>query len=80
MKVLSKQRNSKMCAICGLDNKFGVRAHFYNMEDNSVMTPFMFREEHQSYPGRVHGGLIAAMLDELGLRACWANGNEDVWE
>jgi uncharacterized protein (TIGR00369 family) len=79
MKVLSKQRNSKMCAICGLDNKFGVRAHFYNMEDNSVMTPFMFREEHQSYPGRVHGGLIAAMLDELGLRACWANGNEDVW-
>ena len=26
----------------------------------------------QSYPGRVHGGLITAMLDEMGLRALWA--------
>lgn len=79
MKVNGKQRNSKMCAICGLDNKFGVRAQFYNMEDGSVMTPFVFREEHQSYPGRVHGGLVAAMLDELGLRACWTDGKEDTW-
>ncbi len=79
MKVVGKQRNSRMCAICGLDNAFGVKAQFYNMEDGSVMTPFVFREEHQSYPGRVHGGLIAAMLDELGLRACWAKGEEDTW-
>lgn len=79
MKVIGKQKNSNMCAICGLENKFGVKAHFYNMEDGSVMTPFVFKEEHQSYPGRVHGGLIAAMLDELGLRACWTKGNEDTW-
>ena len=78
MKVLSKQRNSRMCVICGLDNPFGVRAPFYNMEDGCVMTAFQFREEHQSYPGRVHGGLIAAMLDELGLRACWCQ-SEDIW-
>lgn len=78
MKILSKQRNSRMCVICGLDNPFGVRAPFYNMEDGSVMTAFQFREEHQSYPGRVHGGLIAAMLDELGLRACWCQ-SEDTW-
>ena len=72
MKVISKQRNSKMCIICGLDNKYGLRAPFYNMEDGSVMTKFQYREEHQSYPGRVHGGLITAMLDEMGLRALWA--------
>ena len=71
MKVISKQHNSKMCAICGLDNKYGLRAPFYNMEDGSVMTKFKYREEHQSYPGRVHGGLITAMLDEMGLRALW---------
>ena len=77
MKVVSKQRNSKMCAICGMDNKYGVHAQFYNMEDGSVMTKFKYREEHQSYPGRVHGGLITAMLDEMGLRALWAKeGNE----
>ena len=72
MKVVRKQRNSKMCAICGLDNAFGVRAPFYSMEDGSVASLFRFREEHQSYPGRVHGGMITAMLDEMGLRALWA--------
>lgn len=80
MKVISKQHNSRMCIICGMDNPLGVQAQFYNMEDGSVMTPFRFRKEHQSYPGRVHGGMIAAMLDELGLRACWANaGGEYIW-
>lgn len=58
--------------MCGLDNEYGVRAPFYNMEDGSVMTLFRYREQHQSYPGRVHGGLITAMLDEMGLRALWA--------
>ena len=78
MKVVSKQRNSKMCAICGMDNEYGVHAQFYNMEDGSVMTKFKYREEHQSYPGRVHGGLITAMLDEMGLRALWAKeGSEE---
>ena len=48
MKVISKQRNSKMCIICGLDNEYGLRAPFYNMEDGSVMTKFQYREEHQS--------------------------------
>ena len=62
MKILSKQRNSRMCMICGLDNEYGVNAPFYNMEDGSVM----------SYPGRVHGGMITAMLDEMGLRSLWA--------
>lgn len=61
-----------MCLICGLDNPAGVRAPFYSMEDGSVISLFRFREEHQSYPGRVHGGMITAMLDELGLRALWA--------
>ena len=67
-----------MCFICGMDNPFGVQAQFYNMEDKSVITPFSYRKEHQSYPGRVHGGLITAMLDELGLRAVYAN-NEDAF-
>lgn len=58
--------------MCGLDNEYGVRAPFYNMEDGSVMTLFRYRKQHQSYTGRVHGGLITAMLDEMGLRALWA--------
>ncbi len=79
MKVIGKQRNSKMCFICGMDNPTGLRAQFYNMEDGSVITPFMFREDHQSFPERVHGGLAATMLDELGLRAMWVKDPEDVF-
>ena len=77
MKVVGKQRNSKMCFICGMDNPIGLKAQFYNMEDGSVITKFQYREEHQSFPQRVHGGLIATMLDELGLRALWAKGSEE---
>ena len=76
MKVISKQTNSKMCIICGLENKLGVKASFYNMEDNSVGARFMFKEEHQSYPERVHGGMISALLDELAGRALWATDPE----
>lgn len=67
-----------MCMVCGMDNPIGFQAPFYNMEDGSVMTIFRYRTEHQSFPGRVHGGLTATMLDELGLRAIWAkNKSED---
>lgn len=79
MKVISKQTNSKMCFICGMDNPIGLKAQFYKMEDESVMTRFMYKEEHQSFPQRVHGGLIATMHDELGLRAIWAKASEDIF-
>lgn len=79
MKVIGKQRNSRMCFICGMDNPISLRAPFYNMEDGSVMTLFSYNESHQSFPERVHGGLAATMLDELGLRALWAKGKEDIF-
>lgn len=76
MKVISKQTNSKMCLICGLENNLGLKADFYNMEDNSVGAIFTFKEEHQSYPGRVHGGMISALLDELAGRVLWVTDPE----
>ena len=71
MKVKTKQCNSKMCIICGMDNPCSLKAPFYEMEDKSVMTIFEFKDIHQSYPERTHGGMITAMLDELGLRSLW---------
>lgn len=71
MKVLRKQSNSRSCIICGMDNPLGVKAPFYEMEDNSVVTLFGYRAEHQSYPGRVHGGMVTCMLDELIGRVIW---------
>lgn len=71
MKVIKKQTNSKMCFICGIENEFGLKAPFYEMEDESVVSLFQYKDIHQSYPGRVHGGLITAMLDEIAGRAIW---------
>ena len=34
---MSKQRNSKMCIVCGMENPIGLKAQFYNMEDESVL-------------------------------------------
>lgn len=71
MKVIKRQTNSKNCIICGLDNDFGLKAAFYQMEDDSVCGLFEFLPEHQSYPGRTHGGMITALLDEVMGRALW---------
>ncbi len=71
MKVIEKQKNSKSCIICGLDNDFGVKAPFYVLDDESVATIFNFKFFHQSYPERVHGGMIGALLDEVMGRALW---------
>lgn len=73
MKIISKQNNSHNCIICGMDNTLGVKGQFYNMEDGSVGALFTFRSEHQSYPGRVHGGMLATMIDELAERVLWTD-------
>jgi len=76
MKVISKQTNSRMCIICGTDNNLGLKANFYNMENESVCGVFTFKKEHQSYPERVHGGMVCALLDELAGRALWVKNPE----
>ena len=75
MKIVGKQKNSKMCYICGLDNPYGMKAQFYDMEDGSVISPITYKNHHQGFPQRVHGGLIVTILDELACRAYWYNQN-----
>lgn len=72
MKVLSVQKNSRNCLICGMENEFGLKAPFYNLEDGSVATIVEFKPNHQSYPERTHGGMVGALLDELMGRVLWA--------
>ncbi len=69
-----------MCLVCGAQNPLGLHARFYELaaaeappggiaagpELLGVFTP---RDEHQSYPGRLHGGISSAILDETIGRA-----------
>lgn len=68
-KILKKQYNSKKCLICGLENEFSLRTRFYEMENGELIANFKVLEEHQSYPGRLHGGIASAILDETIGRA-----------
>ncbi|MCX7876657.1 MAG: PaaI family thioesterase [Melioribacteraceae bacterium] len=68
-KIIGKQHNSKLCFVCGLKNKFGIHAHFYITDKKELVAIFTPKDEHQSYPGRLHGGIASAILDETIGRA-----------
>ncbi len=68
-KVIRKQNNSSRCFICGISNNMGLKTEFYELEDGTLAATAIARSFHQSYPGRVHGGVSAALLDETIGRA-----------
>jgi uncharacterized protein (TIGR00369 family) len=78
-RVTRKQPNSKMCLVCGLKNAGGLHASFHEIETGELVAIFTARDEHQSYPGRVHGGMITAMLDETIGRAIMTKNRDDFW-
>lgn len=78
-KITGKQHNSKLCFVCGLKNKFGIHAHFYVTESQELIALFTPSEEHQSYPGRLHGGIASAILDETIGRAILNKYETEVW-
>jgi len=69
LKVLKKQNNSRMCIVCGTLNSASLKCPFYELEGDIVVAPFVGQDIHQSYPGRMHGGIISALLDEIAGRA-----------
>ena len=77
--VTGKQQNSRMCFVCGLKNVAGLRAAFYELEGGELMATFVPRDEHQSYPGRLHGGISATVLDETIGRAILIRSKGEIW-
>ncbi len=78
-KVTGKQENSKMCFLCGLKNRFGLKGEFFELENNELVCVFTPSIEHQSYPGRLHGGITSAVLDETIGRAIMIKSKEAYW-
>lgn len=62
---MKKQPNSRMCFACGLENPIGLKMAFYEDDEGRVVANFTPGEEHQGYPGVVHGGIVTALLDEV---------------
>jgi acyl-coenzyme A thioesterase PaaI-like protein len=68
-KVVNKQYTSKHCFVCGEENKGGLHARFYEMENGEIAGIFTSPFEHSGYPGRIHGGVASAIIDEAIGRA-----------
>lgn len=70
-KVTRKQGNSSKCFACGVNNPTGFDGRFYETDSNQCIGIFKTQDLQQSFTGRVHGGVISAMLDETIGRAIW---------
>lgn len=62
------QPNSRMCFACGLENPAGLHLRFYDDGLDEVTSDFTIADHHQGYPGIAQGGIVAAILDEVGGR------------
>ena len=65
----SPQPNSQHCFVCGVSNPFGLQLRFYVSGPGEVTAECTLADPYQGYPGVVHGGVVAAMLDEASGRS-----------
>lgn len=63
------QPNSKMCFICGLENPVGLKLRIYQTEPGVIETTYTAPAHFQGYPGVLHGGIVATILDEISGRS-----------
>ncbi len=64
-----KQASGRHCFVCGVENAFGLGLKFYELSPGEVTAETTIAEHFQGYPGVVHGGIVAAMLDEVSARS-----------
>ena len=62
------------CFICGTENPHNVGLHWYVDEKGVVSSEFTLTTAQQGPPGHAHGGLSAAVLDEVMGAAVWQAG------
>jgi acyl-coenzyme A thioesterase PaaI-like protein len=74
--VGEKQPNSRHCFICGLENPVGLKLHIYQTEPGVIETTYTAPDHFQGYPGVLHGGIVAAILDEISGRAHMGDPSE----
>jgi len=73
-----RQPNSRGCFICGLANPIGLKMVFYeDRQASQVRAELSVSESYRSYPGVVHGGIVATILDETSGRALMLHTGDD---
>lgn len=62
------QPNSRLCFVCGMENPVGLKLRFWDNGADEVQARYTVCSDYQGFPGIVHGGVVAAMLDETAGR------------
>ena len=65
---LYRQPNSKHCFVCGLESPVGLKLRFDDNGADETYATYTVPAEYEGFPGVTHGGIVAAMLDEIGGR------------
>ncbi len=67
---MTEQPRSSNCFLCGRDNLHGLKLTWHSDFDKmQVWTEAEIAEHFNGFDGIVHGGIIAALLDETACRA-----------
>ena len=73
---MNKQPNSRHCFVCGMQNPIGLGLQFTDDGESTVRAEVTVPDQYNGYPGVVHGGIVAAILDEVSGRALLARGHD----
>lgn len=60
---LNDYSSYQRCFVCGQRNHAGLQTR-YRQEGDRILTEFTGDERHQGFPGVLHGGILATLLDE----------------
>lgn len=76
---LQKVAEDSACFVCGEKNPIGLQAKFsVDVENFSSRTSVTLSDDFQGWQDVVHGGVLAALLDEACIYACRAKADQCV--
>lgn len=70
-----KAKAHPFCLVCSGSNPYGLALEFDVNDDGSVTASFLGHPALEGYPGRLHGGMIASLLDGAMTNCLFAHGH-----
>lgn len=68
-------RDANRCFVCGQDNPIGLKLKFQTQGD-AVRAEFTPSELHGGFEGVIHGGILAALIDDAMANIWFVRGKE----
>ncbi len=70
--AFDEQIYDQICFACGDRNDHGLHMRFVRDGEHAVRCTYLPKPDDQGFPGVVHGGIVASLLDESMAWAMWA--------